>query len=66
MLFSKKLRELIFCIAFAELFSTPLTPKTDEIVVYAGRDGKEESKKKFETMISKSFKEIFRVLKIIT
>lgn len=48
---------------FPELFATPLTPKTNEIVAYAGRDGKEGSKKFFEDLIKESFKEIFRVLK---
>lgn len=47
-----------------ELFATPLTPKTKEIVAYKLRDGGiEKSKKFFEEMIVKAFKEIHRVLK---
>jgi len=49
---------------YPELFSTPLTPKTEEIVAYShGEGGFEEGKRFFEDMISKSFKEIYRVLK---
>ncbi|MBU4446672.1 DUF1156 domain-containing protein [bacterium] len=47
-----------------ELFSTPLTPKKNEIVVYANKPGgKEEANKYFEEMLKKSFQEIHRVLK---
>lgn len=47
-----------------ELFATPLTPKTDEIVAYSNIDGGFEAGKKFfEKMLSKSFREINRVLK---
>jgi len=49
---------------YPELFSTPLTPKKNEIVAYSyGDGGFEEGKKFFEDMLSKSFKEIHRVLK---
>lgn len=49
---------------YPELFSTPLTPKKDEIVAYShGPGGLEEGKKFFEDMLSKSFQEIQRVLK---
>jgi len=49
---------------YPDLFSTPLTPKSQEIVAYAhGGGGFEEGKKYFEDMIAKAFKEINRVLK---
>jgi putative DNA methylase len=47
---------------YPELFSTPLSPKTEEIVAYQQKDditGKEH----FEKLLSKSFAEIYRVLK---
>ena len=47
-----------------ELFSTPLTPKGDEIVAYAnGPDGLQGGKEFFEEMLKKSFQEIHRTLK---
>ncbi len=47
-----------------DLFATPLTPKSEEIVAYShGKGGFEEGKKFFEEMITRSFKEIYRVLK---
>ncbi len=49
---------------YPEMFSTPLTPKRDEIVAYSnGPGGFEEGKQFFENMIKKSFQEIHRVLK---
>ncbi len=49
---------------YPELFSTPLSPKKNEIVVYANRPGGfDEEKKSFESMLKKSFQEIRRVLK---
>ena len=49
---------------YPELFSTPLTPKKNEIVAYStGPGGWEEGKVFFETMLKKSFQEIHRVLK---
>lgn len=49
---------------YPELFSTPLTPKKNEIVAYSnGSGGFEEGKKYFEDMLKKSFQEIHRVLK---
>lgn len=49
---------------YPELFSTPLTPKKNEIVAYShGAGGFEEGKKYFEDMLKKSFQEIHRVLK---
>ncbi|MCH7560424.1 MAG: DUF1156 domain-containing protein, partial [Thaumarchaeota archaeon] len=47
-----------------ELFSTPLTPKANEIVVYSDVEGGFEGGKIFfEKMLQKSFQEIYRVLK---
>lgn len=49
---------------YPELFSTPLTPKKNEIVAYSyGPGGFDEGKKYFEDMLKKSFQEIHRVLK---
>lgn len=49
---------------YPELFSTPLTPKKNEIVAYSnGTGGFDEGKKYFEDMLRKSFQEIYRVLK---
>jgi len=50
---------------YPELFSTPLTPKSQEIVVYSNIEGGLElAKKKFEDDLKKSFQEIYRVLKL--
>jgi len=47
-----------------ELFSTPLTPKSNEIVAYShGEGGFDEGKQFFESMLKQSFQEIHRVLK---
>jgi adenine-specific DNA methylase len=46
-----------------ELFSTPLTPKSKEIVAYTIGKTWEEAKKEFEEKLSLAFKEIQRVLK---
>jgi adenine-specific DNA methylase len=51
---------------YPELFSTPLTPKTKEIVEMAGWDPvryADKDKKFFEENLKKSFQEIYRVLK---
>lgn len=49
---------------YPELFSTPLTPKSQEIVAYSnGEGGWEGGKIFFEGMLKKSFIEINRVLK---
>jgi putative DNA methylase len=49
---------------YPELFSTPLSPKSEEIVAYSNIEGGfEAGKKYFEEMLGRSFKEIFRVLK---
>jgi adenine-specific DNA methylase len=49
---------------YPDLFSTPLTPKSKEIVAHSLRhDGWREAKKFFEDMLKKSFQEIYRVLK---
>ena len=49
---------------YPELFSTPLTPKRNEIVAYShGPGGFEEGKRIFEESLGLSFREIHRVLK---
>ena len=49
---------------YPELFITPLTPKSKEIVAYSHQEGGfEAGKRYFEEMLKKSFKEISRVLK---
>lgn len=49
---------------YPDLFSTPLTPKRNEIVAYSnGPGGFDEGKRRFEEMLKTSFKEIQRVLK---
>ena len=48
---------------YPELFSTPLTPKSKEIVAYTNNRSWEEAKRYFEEMLKKSFQEIYRVLK---
>ena len=49
---------------YPDLFMTPLTPKTKEIVAYSqNKGGFEAGKKFFEDMLKKSFQEIYRVLK---
>jgi len=48
---------------YPDLFSTPLTPKSDEIVAYTHERSIEDAKKYFESMLSASFKEIYRTLK---
>jgi adenine-specific DNA methylase len=49
---------------YPDLFATPLTPKSEEIVAYSyGEGGFEEGKRFFEKMITKAFQEIYRVLK---
>lgn len=49
---------------YPELFVTPLTPKSKEIVADPARfESKEEAKRFFESKLKESFKEIARVLK---
>jgi len=48
---------------YPELFSTPLTPKSKEIVAYTTERTWEEAKVFFEENLKKSFQEIHRVLK---
>lgn len=49
---------------YPELFSTPLVPKTKEIVANPVRQGNQEKAKNFfEENLKKSFQEIYRVLK---
>jgi putative DNA methylase len=47
----------------AELFATPLTPKTEEIVAYMNGGGVEEAQKRFQEKLTRAFSEIRRVLK---
>jgi putative DNA methylase len=48
---------------YPELFSTPLTPKSKEIVAYTNNKTWEEAKTFFEENLKKAFQEIYRVLK---
>jgi len=49
---------------YPELFVTPLTPKSKEIVAYSQKEGGfEAGKSYFEDMLKKSFQEMYRVLK---
>jgi len=49
---------------YPELFSTPLTPKSEEIVAYSHEQGGYEAgKRRFEEMLTRSFQELYRVLK---
>jgi putative DNA methylase len=49
---------------YPELFATPLTPKTEEIVQNSPRQGgNEKARQLFENMITKAFREISRVLR---
>ncbi|MGI0081026.1 MAG: DUF1156 domain-containing protein, partial [Nitrososphaerales archaeon] len=57
------LKRLLFDV-FPDLFATPLTPKTEEIVAYSNRPGGlEEGKKFFLNLLKTAFKEINRVLR---
>ncbi|MGA8831834.1 MAG: hypothetical protein WB554_09530 [Desulfomonilaceae bacterium] len=49
---------------YPDLFSTPLTPKKNEMVAYSEvPEGFKDGKDYFERMIKKAFQEIYRVLK---
>jgi len=48
---------------YPELFATPLTPKSEEIVAYTHEGGLEDGMRRFEQMITRAFSEIARVLK---
>ena len=48
---------------YPDLFLTPLTPKSEEIVAYTHEQSWDKAKEEFETMLKKSFREIYRVLK---
>ena len=48
---------------YPELFATPLTPKSEEIVAYAINRTWEKAKQYFEEGLKKAFREIYRVLK---
>jgi putative DNA methylase len=49
---------------YPELFATPLTPKSEEMVADASRaGGMENAMRRFEEMLTQAFREIHRVLK---
>jgi adenine-specific DNA methylase len=49
---------------YPELFATPLTPKSEEMVADASKaGGMEQAKRRFEEMLTQAFREIHRVLK---
>ncbi|MBT6937663.1 MAG: DUF1156 domain-containing protein, partial [Candidatus Marinimicrobia bacterium] len=49
---------------YPDLLSTPLTPKSDEIVAYSNKnDGLQSGEIFFETMMTKAFREFSRILK---
>ncbi len=49
---------------YPELFATPLTPKSEELVADASKAGSmEKAKQRFERMLTQAFREIHRVLK---
>jgi putative DNA methylase len=49
---------------YPELFATPLTPKSEEMVADASKaGGMEERMRRFEEMLTQAFREIHRVLK---
>jgi adenine-specific DNA methylase len=49
---------------YLDLFSTPLTPKSQEMVTDASKaGGMEQAKQRFETMLTQAFREMHRVLK---
>lgn len=49
---------------YSDLFATPLTPKSQEMVADANKaGGMEEARRRFEEMLTQSFREIHRVLK---
>ncbi len=49
---------------YPELFTTPLTPKSEELVADASKAGSmEKAKQRFERMLTQAFREIHRVLK---
>jgi len=48
---------------YPDLFATPLTPKSEEIVAYTINRTWDEAKKYFEEGLRRAFKEIYRVLR---
>lgn len=48
---------------YPDLFLTPLTPKREEMVAYTHGKTMDDARREFEEMLSKAFKEIYRVLK---
>ncbi|WP_322798010.1 hypothetical protein [Thermoflexus sp.] len=49
---------------YPDLFATPLTPKSEEMVADASKAGsKDAAKRRFEQMLTQAFREIYRVLR---
>lgn len=48
---------------YPDLFATPLTPKSEEIVAYTNGGGAENAKARFEEMLTQAFRNVERVLK---
>jgi putative DNA methylase len=49
---------------YPDLFATPLTPKSQEMIVDASKSGgMEQAKQRFEAMMTQAFREISRILK---
>jgi putative DNA methylase len=48
---------------YPELFSTPLTPKADEVVAYEDNENFNSGKERFDALITQSFNEMARVIK---
>lgn len=49
---------------YPDLFATPLTPKSEEMVADASKaGGMEQARHRFEQMLTQAFREIYRVLK---
>jgi adenine-specific DNA methylase len=49
---------------YPDLFATPLTPKSQEMIVDASKaGGMEQAKQRFEAMMTQAFREISRILK---
>ncbi len=49
---------------YLDLFATPLTPKSEEMVADAVRaGGKDAARRRFEAMLTQAFREVYRVLK---
>jgi len=58
------IRDLTIRDLYQELFATPLTPKSEEMVADASKaGGMENAMRRFEEMLTQAFREIHRVLK---